>query len=37
MVVNGYYFAAPMVTNGQILVFEVSIEQYRGVLLDASM
>ena len=32
-----YVFCHKMVTNGQILVFEVSIEPYWALLLDASM
>ena len=32
-----YLFCHKMVTNGGILVFEVSIEQYWALLLDASM
>ena len=32
-----YVFCYKMVTNGSILVFEVSIEPYCGLILDASM
>ena len=32
-----YVFCHKMVTNGQILVFEVSIEHYLGLLLEEAL